>query len=246
MMENDKTTPTNNTVEELDSLDILYAKPEMTKKDKLRNFLYYHKTVLVLGAVALIILGVLIGQVASKTDPDVTVLYAGRYYIDPTSYDAIENALKEFIVDDLNSDGQLSIRIISRTIKTPDKHKQEQDGSDEYLYNSTSVEELSVFRTELMAGESVICLIDENLYKTIEDKERFLELSSALGYTPENAEDEYAVYLKDTPLADACPELEALADDTLICIKRRIVTLDKEIYDNNLEAFKRLFKETEN
>lgn len=229
---------------ELDSLDILYGKPQMTKKDKFKNFLYYYKSAIILCTVVLIVLGVLIGQVASKTDPDIYVMYSGRYYINPQSLTAIDTALKDIIATDFNKDGELYIQIINRTVKTPDKQQQEEDNSDEYLYDSSSQEDLSIFRTELMAGESVICFIDENLYKTIEDKSRFLELSSAIGTKPENAIDDYAIYLKDTPFASACEEFELLGNDTVICIKKRTVNQNKDKYSYNLEAFKKMFEYT--
>lgn len=242
MANNNQVNNNNRENPELDSLDILYGKPQMTKKDKFKNFLYYYKSAIILSVVVIIVLGVLIGQVVTKTDYDITVMYAGRYYINPGSYDSIDSALKEIIDTDYNGDGKLAIQIINRTIKTPDKQQQEEDESDEYLYDSTSSEEMTVFRTELMAGESVICFLDENLYKTIEDKERFLELSSALGKKPENAVDDYAIYLKDTPFANACEEFELLGDDTVVCIKKRIVTYDSEKYSYNLDAFKKLFE----
>lgn len=227
---------------ELDSLDILYGKPQLTKKEKFKNFLYYYKSAIILCTVVIIVLGVLIGQVVTKTDPDISVMYAGRYYIDPHSYENIDAAIKSIVNTDYNGDGKIHIQFINKTIKTPDKQQQEEDESDEYLYDSTSAEELSMFRTELMAGESVICFLDENLYKTVEDKERFLELSSVLGKKPDGAIDDYAIYLKDTPFANACEEFETLGDDTVVCIKKRIVTYDSEEYSYNLDAFKKLFE----
>ena len=240
-MENNELNNKNQDSEELDSLDILYGKPKMSKMDKFKNFIYYHKTMLLIGIAATVILGILIGQVATKSEPDISILYAGRYYIDPNSQESIDSALREILDGDYNGDGKLTIQFINRTIKTPGQHKQEQDESDELLYDSSSIEEMSMLNTELMAGESVICFIDENLYKNIENKERFVELQTLLGDTPENAVDEYAVYLKDTPFADICEEFKTLGKDTVVCIKRRVVTYDKEKYEYNTDAFKKLF-----
>ncbi len=240
-MENNELNKKSQDTEELDSLDILYGKPKMSKSDKIKNFLYYNKTFLIIGIIAVAVLGILIGQVTSKSEPDISILYTGRYYIDPNSAENIDLTLKEIINKDYNGDGKLTIQFINRTIKTPGQHKQEQDESDELLYDSSSAEEIAMFNTELMAGESVICFIDENLYKTIENKDRFVELKSLLGNTPENALDDYAVYLKDTPFGNACEEFKSLGKDTVVCIKRRIVTYDKEVYEQNTDAFKILF-----
>ena len=239
-MEKDKITNKEDT-EALDSLDILYAKPKMSGMDKFKNFLYYNKFALIAGALAVVILAVLITQFATKASPDVSIMYTGRYYINPEAQTNIDLALKTVLTDDYNGDGKVTLQFINRTVKTADKQQQEQDESDEQLYNSFSAEDLSVFNTELMAGESVICFIDENLYKNITDKSRFVELKTLLGDTPEKSVDEYAVYLKDTTFASLCEELEALGEDTVVCIKRRVVTCDKEKYENNTDAFKKLF-----
>ena len=240
-MENNYQKNENN-APEFDSLDILYGKNEMTKKEKIKNFLYYNKFTIAIVLVAAVIIGILVNQTVSRTNPDVTILYAGRYYIDPESSTQIKDAVGEVIGVDLNGDGKIFVQLIARTIKTADKQQQEQDESDELLYDSTSQEDLSMFRTELMAGESVICFIDENLYKTIDDKERFVDLSTLFGKTPESAIDDYAIYLKDIPLSQNCASLKTLGGDTVVCIKKRIVTMDQDVYNNNLEAFKKFFQ----
>ncbi len=231
----------NEYTENLDSLDILYGKPTLTKKEKFKNFIYYYKTTIIICICVAAVLGVLIHQAASKTEPDITLLYTGRYYIDPSSYENIEAFFDELVGVDYNKDGEFKIRLVSRTIKTADKQQQEQDESDKLLYDSVSADDLSLFRTELLAGETIICFIDENLYKTIEDKERFMTLEKALGEKPEKAVDDYGIYLKDTPFGDATKEFKTLGDDTIVCIKKRIVSIDTEIYNNNLEAFKKMF-----
>ena len=35
------------------------------------------------------VLGILIGQVTSKSEPDISILYTGRYYIDPNSAEKV-------------------------------------------------------------------------------------------------------------------------------------------------------------
>ncbi len=227
---------------EQDSLDILYSKPEMTKKEKFKNFLYYHKTTIIFVAVAIVVFALLIAQVVTKVEPDVYMMYAGRYYIDPKSYDSIQAAMVDRMGSDYNKDGEVMIEIINKTVKTNEMNEQQEEESGEQLYTGDMAEALSAFQTEIAAGESIILFLDVLLYENVMENGRLLPLEDALGYKPEGAIDDYGIYLKDTPFADACPEFESLHDNTIVCIKRRLITGDQKVYANNLEAFKKLFE----
>ena len=223
------------------SIDILYEKKAMTKRERFSNFFYYYKTALIFSLIVIAVIIFLVIQVISKTEPDLYFLYSGRYYVDSSSYTNIQNTLSELINKDYNSDGKIYYELITKTVKTPQQAEKEQLQTDEYLYTGDLTEGLSSFRTEIMAGASIICFIDEQLYQSIADEGRLAKLSSVLGETPSLAIDEYGIYLKDTPFANACPELKKLSENTIVCIKKKIVTTDSEVYQNHLEAFKILF-----
>lgn len=235
----------DNQNKEQDSLDILYGKIEMTKKEKFKNFLHYHKSTIIFVAVTVVVFALLMAQVLSKTEPDVYMMYAGRFYIDPKAYDSIQEAMTERMGSDYNGDGKIHVEITNKTVKSYEVNEKQEEENGEELYTGDLAEELSIFRTEIAAGESIILFLDSFLYEDVADEGRLLPLEDALGYKPEGAIDDYGVYLKDTPFADACPEFESMLDNTVVCIKRRVMTVDEKTYKNNVEAFKKLFKESD-
>ena len=186
-------------------------------------------------------LAVMVGQVATKVEPDVYMMYAGRYYINPSSYDTIQKTVADLINSDYNNDGAVEVEIINKTIKTKEVNEKQEEESGEELYTGNMAEALSAFRTEIGAGQSVILFLDVLLYNDIVDEQRLMSLEDVLGYKPEGAIDDYGIYLKDTPFAEACEEFKSLGDTTIVCVKRRVLTCDKQIYQNNLDAFKKLF-----
>ena len=228
-----------------DSLDVLYEKPKMSKKDRFKNFVYYNKATIIVIALAVTVLIILMGQVVTKVEPDVYVMYAGRFYLDPNSYESIQGVLTDRMGYDYNKDGKIKVEIISKTVKTKELNEQQKEEMGEELYTGNMAEALSAFRSEIAAGESVILFLDELLYEDVANEGRLLPLKDALGYKPEGAIDEYGIYLKDTPFADACPEFEGMLDNTVVCVKRRVLTCDEDVYQNNLKAFKKLFEEKE-
>lgn len=228
--------------EQNDGLDGLYGKIELTKKEKFKNFIYYHKIGIIVGVIIAVVLSILIGQMAGKVEPDVCFMYAGRYYVDPNSYQSIKGLFTDKINTDYNGDGEINIEIINKTIKTYEQNKKDEEESQEHLYTGDMAEALSAFQNEIAAGESVILFLDVLLYEDIRDAERLIPLSQALGYTPEGAMDEYGILLGKTPFANAVPEFKSMLDNTVVCVKRRIITCDKTTYDNNLNAFKKLFE----
>ena len=241
-IENVENTESIENTEEYDSLERLYGKPKMSKQEKIKNFLYYNKVAIIVGAIIVVVLGVLIGQLVTKKTPDVYIMYAGRYYIDPKAYQGLDEFFVKYMNEDYNKDGEVFIEIINKTIKTYEQNKKEEEESNEELYMGNYSEELGVFQSEIAAGQSVILFIDTLLYENIKEQNRLMPLSDVLGYTPDGAMDEYGILLGNTPFANAIPEFKSMLDNTVVCIKRRVITCDQKVYNNNLDAFKKLFE----
>ncbi len=228
--------------EEESDLDTLYGKTDLTKKQKISNFLYYYKTAIIISIIVLAVVVFLVIQTVTRTDPDLYFLYSGRYYIDADSYRNIQVAFQDLINKDYNSDGKVYFEIITKTIKFPEPANTEGQDSSTYLNGSDVLDGMSSFRTEIMAGSSVICLVDEQLYESLASEGRLETLSTVLGKAPENAIDDYGILLKDTPFAQACPELKKLSDKTVVCIKKKTVAMSEKTYEYHLDAFRILFE----
>lgn len=87
-------------------------KRELTPQEKRRNWWYYHRVHVVIGAVALLLAGLMVRDIVrSKTNlPDYQVAFVGASYLPEDTAAALENALAE-LGEDLNGDGQVLVRV---------------------------------------------------------------------------------------------------------------------------------------
>ena len=111
----------------------------------------------------------------------------------------------------------------------------------------------------MWTGDTVICLLDPVLYSSVYVKDDsgeiisgFMKLSDVLGYTPENAYDEYSIRISDTPLGEYFSILQDIDTDsekTLLCIREKsslasIFTQQRtdEYHEYCIEVFKNNFE----
>ena len=111
----------------------------------------------------------------------------------------------------------------------------------------------------MWTGDTVICLLDPTLYYTVyvegdngEIQSGFMKLSDVLGYTPENAYDEYSIRISDTPLGQYFSVLQDIDDDdekVLLCIRKKSSLASiwnqkrtNEYHEYCIEVFKNIFE----
>lgn len=87
------------------------AKPEQkqyTKRQKLANFWYYNKFKVILGALALVIAGGIIYSIATKVEPDLSVMILAENY---DMIDKSEEMTEYFtaLAEDINGDGKVYV-----------------------------------------------------------------------------------------------------------------------------------------
>lgn len=87
-------------------------KRELTPKEKRQNWWHYHKWYVMIGAVALVLLGLMIREMFFDRDPvpDYKVACVGSAYLPEDTVAALETALAE-LGEDLNGDGQVLVRV---------------------------------------------------------------------------------------------------------------------------------------
>jgi hypothetical protein len=85
---------------------------ELTKKEKLLNWLHYHRLHLIVAAVLLWILGSMLWNILGigQTKPDVIVAYIGRDALPEETAQALETALSAY-ADDRNGDGKAAVEL---------------------------------------------------------------------------------------------------------------------------------------
>mgnify|MGYP005977256127 CR=1 FL=1 len=98
------------------------------------------------------------------------------------------------------------------------------------------------------AARALLTLLAVVLRPAVRAADGFLPLADALGYTPANAVDEYAVRIGDTPLGSYFSVLRGLDADTLLCVRRmssfsflKGQTRTEKYYSYCIDTFKKIF-----
>lgn len=223
----------------------------------LDNFWYHYKWITLIALLFATIIIVSTVQILTREVGDIYVLYAGTKVVSLQDSLYIEKAFETIDEIDHNDDGEINAIVRTLTIMSPEDISASNDAHEEavgaknegYIINEQMLgaqmsNSMQTFNQEILGGDSVICLLSPYTYKIVRDADGFLPLGDVLGYTPEGAYDECAVYLKDTDFGKR-EGLSSLPEDTLFCI-RRISSMSfmkghkktEALYNYQLDKFK--------
>lgn len=212
-----------------EKLSAVYEPGTKTLK-KLDNFWYHYKWPTIIISFVVVTLLVCSLQLCTRVEPDLYVLYAGPHKFGQTDSMNLESAFSN-ITEDRTKDGRRLAELVDFFIMSDEQITGELDALGETAANMVVNYELfasnrEAFDNHIIAGDTVICLLDPHLYKDVyvtgDDGERlsgFMKLSDVLGYTPANAYDEYSIRIGDTPFGQYFSVLSDLEEDTLLCIR---------------------------
>lgn len=216
----------------------------------LENYWYHNKWQTLIAAFFIFVGTVIIGQMITKDNFDVVVLYGGPHQFTPNETRQIQNALQSVMSEDFNGDGEKNLQLVSILLMTQEQIDAEKKSAAAsgavVVYNSANlIQNRSQFSSQVIAGETVICLIDPNWYTDLYKNAGFIKLSEGLGYTPDNVIDEYSMYFADTDIADYFSALQLFPADTILCVRRKSTasffsSAEKEriYYENQLQMFR--------
>ena len=198
----------------------------------LDNFWYHHKWKVIIISFIVFTLTVCIVQYASNEDADMYILYAGPYKFGQT--DARAELIDIYILSDEQIAGEIA--------------RAEAAGESVTVNYEFFANNRTIFDQQILAGDAVICLMDPWLYADVKSAGGFLPLEEALGFTPENACDEYSIRLADTAFGQYFSVLAGMEPETLLCV-RRMSTFSflkgqkrtEEYHAYCLEAFQNIF-----
>ncbi len=188
---------------------------ELSFTKRLEHIWFYYKWFIMFGLCVVVFCAVSLTQCIMKKSPDAMVMYAGEGAVGTGYHSYIDSAFSQIMSEDYNGDGHKKTDFLQITIAPI---------TGDNLAMSVITEQESVhqrFYTEWTTGASVIYLLDENTYSML-DRSYLLPLEEALGYTPEEAVDEYVIDFtelscyKDT-------NLSYLPKNSLLCIRRQRV-----------------------
>ena len=194
------------------------------------NFWYHNKWKVIISAFIIVTIIVCSVQMFSRVESDVYIMYAGPYKFGQTDSMSFEAAFSH-ITEDRNGDGRANAELVDFYILSDEQINGELekygDAAGTMVVNySQFASNREAFDQHIMAGDTVICLLDPHLYSSVyvlgDDGEKisgFMKLSDVLGYTPEGAYDEYSIRIGDTPLGKYFSVLSGMDRDTLLCIR---------------------------
>ncbi|MBQ5390437.1 MAG: hypothetical protein IIU58_05970 [Clostridia bacterium] len=198
---------------------------------KLDNFWYHHKWKVIVISFIVITLLVCTVQTCSRVESDIYIMYAGPYKFGQTDARNFESAFSA-ILPDRNGDGRtlaelVDMYILSDEQITGELEKMTAQGEAPVVNYQMFASNREAFDQQILAGDTVICLLDPHLYNSVfvlddngEKQSGFMPLAEVLGYTPEYAVDAYSVRIGDTPMGKYFTVLQGLDEDTRLCVRQ--------------------------
>jgi len=243
-------------IEESNAMKILKAKGEADvnphesniearKIGRLENFWYQHKWHAGLIIAAIVIGGVLLYQLITHVDPDVTIMYTGPEKMVGRDYERLEEALKS-VMEDYNGDGCEEILFADNTyipkrIIAANKEKNP-DYSYDTVENSNAYQR---FQNSIATGAYMFCMLDPELHDEVAAYEGFIPLSEIFGEDiPEGAYGDYGIYLGDTQFYKSNGHIQYIPANTVLAIRvpNAIDLNSKEEKEAAVKAHKALLK----
>lgn len=193
---------------------------KMTFKQKIENFWYHNKfAVIVIGVFAIFIIVSLV-QIITKRSPDANFLYMGPASVAFSGEAKIQESMALIMKEDYNEDGEKYVDYIELT--SLDTNVSFNDTEGDFATGNTTVQIQQTvaesFAAHIIAGDSMIYLLDEQYFNVAKQTNVLMPLSEALGYTPDFAVNEYAIRLSDLDVY-YLPGIRLLPKSTLLCIR---------------------------
>ena len=216
-----------------------------------QNFWYHNKWKVIVTLFFIVVFGVCITQMFTKEKYDVSILYAGPEYIEENSHRTAADLLANVLGDDYDENGKKNAQLIDIVILSDEQIKEREEAAKEqdiafYYDKGSRNSSLMQISTYISSGETIVCLLDEYVYKKLLEEGAFRTVESVLGYAPDNLNDPYSVLLGDTDLYKAYSALSVIPADTHVCIIKMPYSFGSErqekIYENHISFFKNLLE----
>lgn len=179
---------------------------EYTKKEKAANWWDYHKGIVLVVMLAVVLAAMLVKDLLSQVTPDYVVGWVGRRELPVDTMEALERELARYGAD-LNGDGQVLVEINQYTVEfaAESEQPQEDDGEGAVTYEDPYSQMAGV--TKLSADMS-----DGKVYVfLLEDPAGFVQNTGALQYLDGTLPAEGAADWQNMCyLWQDCPELAGL------------------------------------
>ena len=201
-------------------------------KKWLENYWYHYKWTTIVVLFFVVVLGIGIYQMASKSDYDTQIVYAGPVLLmSEEQIEGVNSAFEAILPEDRDGDGDKAIILHDFTILSDEQYAQKLEEADGSLAfdPSTRTNYIQNIMTLYSTGESSISLLDPYVYNIFFRQDAYVPLEEILGEKPEYALDDYSVRLSDTPFGQYFDSLDVLPEDTVLCFRKasELSTSDK-------------------
>lgn len=242
------------------SEDCSYATEKYTKPrsfgEWLSNFWYHYKWHTVVGVVVIALAAVLIGQITTKEEYDIGIIYAGGHSFsrlspggEPPSYNVAIQSLSK-VCRDFDGDGKINVTLKDHYVLTEGEIAALREaGKGDSINESLIQTDYNDLSTAIISGEYNVLFLSGELFSEYDERYDGGLFADLTPYLKDGADYEFyegdtrAVYLKSLGIS-SLPELEKLPDDTVVCLRR--LTLDltfgtgkvEEKYERAVEVIK--------
>lgn len=194
--------------EENNELDVEEMKSSLGSK--MSNFWYFYKWQTIVGVILVIGIIVSLLQLADNTTPDAAIMYVGPSYLTVTDKKTIGESAQTYMID-YNGDGEKVLTLLDINVVTASGELAA------YAYQMNA-EAQKRFTTEVVAGDSLIYILEKSFYDILVEQNRLAKLSDVLDadMIPEGS-DEYGAQVKDLPFFTQ-EGFSSFPDDAYVCI----------------------------
>lgn len=215
------------------------------------NFWYHHKwKVIIIAAFAVI--GIILSvQIMSKVNVDIHILYAGPDYITVNQNGKFSAIIQE-IMDDYDENGEKKVILNDMIfmsagqiakVEAAAKERDEDIAIDRQANRMTE----QSFSYEIMAGDTLLCILSEDQYKMVLSGGGFTPLAEIFEEIPTAAIDEYGIRFCETKFCKFYTDAQIFPEDAVIAL-RSISTMNqirdgerlKESLSNHADVFRKI------
>ncbi|MBE6570545.1 MAG: hypothetical protein E7658_10090 [Ruminococcaceae bacterium] len=194
------------------------------------NFWYHHKWKVIVAAAIVVIVGILAGQIMSKVNIDIHILYAGPEYITVNQNTRFSTVIQD-IMDDYDGNGEKKVMLNDMIFMSPDQLAKveaaaEARDEDIALDRQSNAMTQQSFSYEVMAGDTLLCILAEDQYKMVLSGGGFTPLAEIFGEIPEGAIDEYGIRFSETKFCKFYTDAQIFPEDAVIAL-RSISTMNQ-------------------
>ena len=194
-------------------------------RDWFRNYWYYYKWFVIIGAFFVGVIVFCLVQSQSRAASDALILYTGPHFFESGEKSALQNAFSQIMSEDCDGDGRRTVEIVDMPAFSDEEIRERIGDSPEigdvmqyaaYTYSEVQKN----FSKQVFAGETVICLLDPYWFSLLESNGGLVPLREILGFEPGHAVDEYGVRFSELDFARFFEAAGKLPEDTVICFRR--------------------------